>query len=178
MVRNLKMTLRWSAAAIVLGAAAVGLTAMADPPTQPQVETRQEMRLILADRDGPDGEGGPDLAWQGRDHPPGVLFEALDSDKDGVVTRSEFDTWRADKRRDVIMFRGGEGGPPPGPGRERREIRLLRNPENIDVNGDGKITFDEFAAPMKQHFDSIDADKDGSLSPQEMKAPPRMSSGR
>lgn len=73
---------------------------------------------------------------------------------------------------DVFVIRrdgGAEGGPPPGPGGpgERRvEIRRFGGPDGhgaMDANGDGKISEDEFLAPMREAFQSMDADHDGSL---------------
>lgn len=72
----------------------------------------------------------------------------------------------------VFMFRhdgGPEGGPPPGPGGpgERRvEIRRFGGPAghgSMDTNNDGKVSEDEFLAPMREAFRSMDADQDGSL---------------
>lgn len=72
---------------------------------------------------------------------------------------------------EVFMFRRGgpEGGPPPGPGGpgERRiEIRRFGGPGghgSMDANNDGKVSEDEFLAPMREAFQSMDADHDGLL---------------
>jgi collagen type III alpha len=63
--------------------------------------------------------------------------------------------------------RGGAGGPG-GPGGARP------NPEEIfkrlDKNGDGKIAKDEAPERIAANFDKLDVNKDGFITPEELKA--------
>lgn len=101
------------------------------------------------------------------------MFDHLDKNKNG----------RLDK--DEMEHHGPMGGPhgPGGPGMEMRiEMRhpggpddhgpdghgpgmMMRHggPEEMDANKDGKISFDEFAAPLKDVFTHLDKDKSGFL---------------
>lgn len=73
----------------------------------------------------------------------------------------------------VFTFRHGgpegspEGAPPPpgGPGERRVEIRRFGGPGggDMDTDNDGKVSEEEFLAPMREAFQSMDADHDGSL---------------
>lgn len=67
--------------------------------------------------------------------------------------------------------------PPPGPPprQVQREIIMVGGPERsgeLDANGDGQITRDEFLAPLAEHFARLDADGDGRVSVEELRAPP------
>lgn len=75
---------------------------------------------------------------------------------------------------EVFMFRrdgGPEGGSDggfshSGPGERRVEVRRFGGPGghgSMDTNNDGKVTEAEFLAPMRDAFQSMDADHDGSL---------------
>ena len=44
--------------------------------------------------------------------------------------------------------------------------------KRLDTDKDGKISLDEFVAPMKAHFARMDANRDGFLDETELKAPP------
>jgi len=39
---------------------------------------------------------------------------------------------------------------------------------DMDANKDDKVTFDEFAAPMKEHFNDMDKNHDGVLQGDEL----------
>ncbi|SHJ71711.1 EF hand [Shimia gijangensis] len=56
----------------------------------------------------------------------------------------------------------GMGGP--------RGMMPMMNFEDLDVNGDGKVTQDEMAAMGKARFDKADANGDGFLDAEEMEA--------
>ena len=44
--------------------------------------------------------------------------------------------------------------------------------KRLDTDKDGKVSLEEFIAPMKAHFARMDANKDGFLDETELKAPP------
>ncbi|WP_420137835.1 EF-hand domain-containing protein [Sphingomonas sp.] len=64
-------------------------------------------------------------------------FLRSDRDKNGVISRDEFLAARR------------------------------RNFAKLDVNGDGRLTFEEYAVKAEEKFTKADADKSGSLSPDE-----------
>jgi hypothetical protein len=74
----------------------------------------------------------------------GERFDQLDTDHDGTLSAAE-----------VEAAANGPGG------------RMLRR---ADLNGDGKITKDEFLSGQKQRFDMMDADHDGQLTKAEREA--------
>jgi Ca2+-binding EF-hand superfamily protein len=92
-------------------------------------------RFDVMDKNG-DGKLSKD-EFQG----PPALFERLDADKDGFLTRKEA----------VIAAGPGAGGGIPA-------ARF----QALDKDKDGKISRDEFPGPPAL-FDRIDADKDGSI---------------
>lgn len=111
---------------------------------------------------------------------PGGFIAAADANKDGTVTKAEFDASRVarfaeqDKNKDGFlvgdeMAAGRPGGPPPGaapaggpPGGGRG---------NMDANNDGKISKAEFLANTGM-FDRLDANKDGKIDKAELAAAP------
>ncbi|HEX6975350.1 MAG TPA: hypothetical protein VF147_13190 [Vicinamibacterales bacterium] len=83
-----------------------------------------------------------------------AAFARLDTNHDGVLSLEE---WSAGRQAAARQLRQ----------RQARQVRLrLRR---MDVNRDGALTRDEWrgAADM---FDRIDADKDGKLTPAELRA--------
>ncbi len=66
----------------------------------------------------------------------------------------------------VMIMRHGPGGPD-GPGEHMKMGEPMRF-EAMDKNHDGKISFEEFAGPMRQAFEHLDANHDGSLSKEEL----------
>lgn len=75
-------------------------------------------------------------------------FDEVDTNKDGSLDQQELKAAREK--------RGGPGGP----GMVAR----------LDKNGDGKIAKDEAPAPMQQHFDQVDTNKDGLVDQTELQA--------
>ena len=138
-----------------------------------------------------DGQAG------GRAGPPHApSFDDLDTNHDGVVSKAEFDAWRAahprpdrggpdggDDRHGDHDFHGGWGG-----GFEmRREMMWMHMHERerhhgrfgppfdleaADTDHDGKISWAEFQAAatahLKAHFDHMDANHDGFIEKDEL----------
>lgn len=90
-----------------------------------------------------DGIAQPGPGGQFGDRGPGMMFEAFDLNADGQVTREEVDQFRADRFAEV------------------------------DTDGDGTVTEDEFVAHAQaraaeraaERFGALDADGDGALGP-------------
>lgn len=83
--------------------------------------------------------------------------------------------------REVVVIRrgpGGEGGEEMtwhGPGERRVEIRRFGGPDghgDMDRDGDGRVSEDEFLAPLREAFQRMDADRDGALEDGERPAGP------
>ncbi len=85
-------------------------------------------------------------------------FADIDTNKDGAISQSEFDSFHSEHRPPLA---GDDLPPPPPPGGKR--MRMIMGDEGLDANKDGKVTFDEFSGPMKAHFDELDVNKDGVL---------------
>ena len=97
-----------------------------------------------------------------------MMFERLDTNRDGVINEAEFAAaanrigagrsmraQRLDRRGERFAQRGPAIG-----GGQRAGARA-------DTNRDGTVTRDEFAAAMLARFDRLDADHDGKVSPGE-----------
>jgi Ca2+-binding EF-hand superfamily protein len=95
-------------------------------------------------------------------------FDAIDANKDGYLTWAEFEAARA---RDFALFDANKDGrisprefidrPGSDPGRRAQRERRFRE---IDKNGDGQITREEYAAFGRLIFDKLDGDRDGRVS--------------
>jgi hypothetical protein len=112
---------------------------------------------------------------------------AADANKDGVITKAEFDTQRTtrfaelDKNKDGFLSEeeraaGRAGGPPPG-------AQAGGPPPggggggNMDTNSDGKISKAEYIA-NNGLFARVDTNKDGKIDAAERAAMPARGGGR
>jgi hypothetical protein len=86
-------------------------------------------------------------------------FAKLDSNRDGVVDRAEFDAFRA--KQEAARGRGDAGA---DQGFAHIGGKWF---ERSDQNGDGKVTLTEAEARPLQLFDMADIDHDGIVSVQE-----------
>ena len=118
------------------------------------------------------------------------MFESMDTDKNGQISRSEWDAHHAGmkakwtERRETAQ----------ADGKDRREMRMRFKDgdkghrmmhrggkgwgggfgekwfETADANKDGRITLAEAKAKPLARFDAADTNKDGTLSPEERRA--------
>lgn len=148
-----------ASAALVLAAASAPAVAQTDassaPPTRAEVRSNLETRFKAIDSNGDGrldrGEIDAANARVAKETAAAMSqrieaeFAELDTDKNGQLSLAEFKAAAPD--------------PKPTPSAETLQ--------RLDANKDGQISFDEFGGNMLAAFDSIDADKDGRLSPQE-----------
>lgn len=95
--------------------------------------------------------------------PPPPVFEAMDSNKDGQISKAEFEAFRPSHCAPVGTEGPDAKGPPMGP------LRL----EMLDTDHDGKLSWAEVSAPLKAHFDAADSNKNGFIDADERLALPR-----
>jgi Ca2+-binding EF-hand superfamily protein len=85
------------------------------------------------------------------------LFASADANKDGIVTRAEFDAMSQQMKAHMEhagMARGGMAG------------HMF---ETADVNKDGRVSLAEAQQAALAHFDQMDLNHDGTISPDERK---------
>jgi len=113
--------------------------------------------------------GGPRLPW------PIVHAKELDTDGDGIVTREEMTAEVAktfagyDRNQDgklVADEYSGTGGV-----RSAMGGFVKQHAQEIDADSDGAITKDELQSIALRMFDKADPNRDGTLSPDEIKTP-------
>ena len=114
---------------------------------------------------------------------PGAMFDRLDTNHDGTITRQEFMAGhkRMEEHR-VMIMRGGDGGhamagmdgmrmPMPGMGpmgpNGRGEGMANRLFGMADANRDGRVSLQEAETAALAHFDRIDRNRDGRVTPDE-----------
>ena len=107
----------------------------------------------------------------------GAMFDRLDTNKDGSISRQEFTTAHPQMREErVLVMRDGKGPMPPhkpgAPGMMR--MRHLGGAgfgghmfEMADVNKDGRVSLAEAQAAALAHFDRADTNRDGRITPDE-----------
>jgi Ca2+-binding EF-hand superfamily protein len=117
-------------------------------------------------RGGAEGVGGraPDR---------GAMFDRLDTNRDGSISRAEFEAAPArQERRIVIRTDGDQAGGAHGMGM-MRGMRMgmggLRGHmfDMADANRDGRVTLQEATAAAYRHFDMADVNRDGQITREE-----------
>jgi Ca2+-binding EF-hand superfamily protein len=90
----------------------------------------------------------------GRRHPTSSLLRLADANKDGILTRAEFDSAVA----------SGKLKPRHSKMRGSQLVRLF---DSADANKDGRLSLEEARQATLQRFDAADANRDGVLTPDE-----------
>jgi Ca2+-binding EF-hand superfamily protein len=83
------------------------------------------------------------------------MFEKMDADRDGKVTAAEMEAAHR-------AIAGGDAA--------KDELSAAEKIKAVDQDGDGVLTAAEHAQASRAMFDTMDANHDGALTPQEMAA--------
>jgi Ca2+-binding EF-hand superfamily protein len=115
-------------------------------PSSPQAE----LQMMDKDQDG---------KISSAEHSKGAksMFDAMDADKDSVVTAKEMDAIHAAHSKDGKSAASGK-------------LSSAEKIKTVDGNADGKLSAEEHARGAQQMFGKMDADKDGALTLAELEA--------
>jgi Ca2+-binding EF-hand superfamily protein len=103
----------------------------------------------------------------------GAIFDRLDKNHDGMISRDEFMSAEpVTRERRIVVMRDGEGAMPGQPGMYRMRTGMGmglhgRMFDMADTNKDGRVSLQEATAVALQHFDAADLNHDGILTPEE-----------
>ncbi len=155
-----KAMLIGGAAILALAVPAIAQMAKTDRPAQTRAEAEAKVRSHFAMID-PDKDGyvtAQDMSAM-RGAAMGKIFERMDTDKNGAISRAEFDTARSVGHRGM----GGEHGMRMGHGGGRMMMMA-------DADKDGRVSQAEAVTGALAMFDRADTDKNGTLTPEERRA--------
>lgn len=167
-----------AAASIVTPAPAGAQTEPAAEFTRAQAETRAAAMFDKIDLNSDGVLDSKDREARSRTH-----FDAMDSDKNGEISFTEFEATRGERggkfakmhgeRGDGKLAEGRRGVGPKGDG--PRGVGPRGNgPHQIDgladANSDGKVSKQEFTALAMQRFERADANDDGTISADERRS--------
>ena len=122
--------------------------------------TGEDGERIVIRRHGPGGEGGP-MVFHGEGGPGerDVVIIRRGPDGETINVEGGPGEWTSeDGHRRIIIG---------GPGHEgddgERHVMVFRHDSEggLDADGDGRWTFEEMVAPMREHFSQLDANGDG-----------------
>ena len=113
--------------------------------------------------------GGPQGGW---------MLEQMDKNKDGAVSKKEFDTFHSDHFKDMDANKDGKVTQDEMDAMRKKMMdkckpRYEDRFNEVDINHDGLLSKDEAEIGMPMvfaHFDETDTDKDGKISKAEMDA--------
>jgi hypothetical protein len=97
-------------------------------------------------------------------------FARIDTDKNGSISRDEFNAHHQQMKGHDGPRSGGHKGRKGGHGGAGMMMAGPHMAAMADANKDGTVTRAEFDAGVKAHFDMADANKDGKISPEERDA--------
>ena len=114
----------------------------------------------------------PAVMAQGGGPPPRIILQALDTDGDGQLSVAEIEAASASLLK-LDVNHDGQITPAeynPRPQDDKATNELLTRLMGLDKNGDGVLTKDEVPERMQAMFDRGDANHDGKLTPDEIRA--------
>ena len=124
------------------------------------------------------GPGAPHgMAFRERGD-PNAAFDRMDANKDGSISREEFATAREERiERRTVMREERKEGAKDGKQARKHVMRMhggrgfgARMIVMADTDKDGRITLAEAEALALQHFDQLDTNRDGQVTPEERRA--------
>jgi Ca2+-binding EF-hand superfamily protein len=107
---------------------------------------------------------------------PGAMFDELDTNHDGMISRQEFMAGHARMHERHVIIMRDEQMSDGKSGEEHMEMRIHGRGDRdfvdhlfamADANHDGRISLKEAEAAMLAHFDRMDLNHDGRITPDE-----------
>jgi hypothetical protein len=106
-------------------------------------------------------------------HNRGAMFDRLDANRDGNISRSEFESAHAQRQeRRVVIREKREGAGASGAMHGMRHGGGMGGLgghmfDMADANRDGRVTMQEATAAAYRHFDMADVNRDGKITREE-----------
>lgn len=98
--------------------------------------------------------------------PPNMLFNSMDTNKDGAVSKQEYLDSYAKKFDAMDKNKDGKITADEMPTKNKGKPNILFN--EMDVNKDGTVTKQEYLDYYSKKFDAADKNKDGKLTTDEL----------
>lgn len=116
------------------------------------------------------GAGSPGRPMMDR----GAMFDRIDTNRDGSISRAEFEAAPMHQERRIVMRADRQPGTHHEGMRMKRGMRMgmgmgLRGHmfDMADANKDGRVTLQEATAAAYRHFDMADSNRDGQVTREE-----------
>lgn len=131
-----------------------------------------EMQAMRAQHQGMRGERGNRQAM--RD--PKAAFDRLDANRDGAISRDEFAKGHEMRKERRIAMHGQPGAPGAmqhdghrGMMKGHRMGGMMRGHmmKMADLDKDGRVSLQEATTKALEHFDRVDSNRDGRITPEE-----------
>ena len=111
---------------------------------------------------------------------PGAMFDRLDGNRDGMISRDEFAKGHQMRIERKVVRNGAPGAPAAGMTGEHRGMGKMhrmgggrmggRMMKMADLNQDGRVSLQEATTRALQHFDRVDTNRDGRITPDERRS--------
>ena len=106
---------------------------------------------------------------------PSQMFDHLDANHDGRLTKEELAAAHEQMRVCIHQGPGGAAAkdapcPPMGPGGPM----MMQHFQSLDIDHDGRVSFQELQEPLRQHFAAMDKNGNGFIDKDEIPSGPMM----